>query len=208
VLAGPVHAVGPAPDPGTAQIETQFLTCMVPHHRSAVAMAELGLQKATHPDLKAMAESIISNQEAEIAEMTQWLHDWYGMDPPTGTTMPSACTQAIVPMLHGRMPDMDTALQSLQSKSGAEFDVAFMSDMSQHHGMAILMSGPVLMAGYHPELYTLADNIVISQGQKIGQMDQWLQSWYGLQLPLAATAMPTPTAATMPMSMPMPTPVV
>jgi uncharacterized protein (DUF305 family) len=164
VLAGAAHADDRAPDPAEAQIETQFLSCMVPHHRSAVAMAQMALQQATHPELKDMAQSIISNQNAEIAQMTQWLHDWYGIDPPAGTSMPVACTQDMMPMLHGRMPDMDTAMQSMQSKSGPEFEVAFMSAMSQHHAMAIMMSAPVLMAVYHRDLFTLAENIVISQG--------------------------------------------
>jgi len=104
--------------------------------------------------------------------------------------------QDMMPMLHGRMPDMDLAMKSLQSNSGPEFEVAFLSDMSQHHAMAITMSGPVLMAGYHHELFTLAENIVISQGQEIRQMDEWLQSWYGLQLPLDGMAMPTPMEQT------------
>jgi uncharacterized protein (DUF305 family) len=202
VLAGPAYAVDPAPDPGAAPIETQFLSCMVPHHRSAVAMARVALEKATHPELKDMAQSIIRNQDEEIAQMTRWLHDWYGMDPPAGTSMPMACMQDMMPKMHGRMPHMDMAVQSLQSKSGPEFEVAFLSDMSQHHAMAIMMSAPVLIAGYHHELFTLADNIVISQGQEIRQMDVWLKSWYGLELPLDAMAMPTPT----PMAMPMPTP--
>jgi uncharacterized protein (DUF305 family) len=200
VLAGPAYAVGPAPDPGTAQIETQFLSCMVPHHRSAVAMAQIALPKATHPELKNMAQSIISNQDAEIVQMTQWLHDWFGIDPPAGTSMPTTCMQEMMPMMHGRMPDMNMAMQSLQSMSGSEYEVAFLSDMSQHHGMAIMMSGPVLMAGYHHELFALADSIVISQGQEIGQMDQWLQSWYGLQLPLDTMATPVATATPMPMA--------
>ena len=197
VLAGPAYAVGPAPDPGTAQIETQFLSCMVPHHRSAVAMAEMALQRATHPELKDMAQSIIRNQDAEIVQMTQWLHDWYGMDPPAGTSMPATCMQGMMPMMYGRMPDMNVAMQSLQSTSGPEFEVAFLSDMSQHHAIALMMSAPVLIAVYHRDLFTLAENIVISQGQEIRQMDAWLQSWYGLQLPLDGMAMSVPTPTTM-----------
>jgi uncharacterized protein (DUF305 family) len=55
---------------------------MVPHHRSAVAMAQMALDKATHQELKDMAHSIIDDQNREIDQMTQWLHDWYGAEPP------------------------------------------------------------------------------------------------------------------------------
>ena len=63
--------------------------------------------------------------------------------------------------------------------------------------MALIMSAPVLIAVYHRDLFTLAENIVISQGQEIRQMDAWLQSWYGLQLPLDGMAMSVPTPTTM-----------
>jgi uncharacterized protein (DUF305 family) len=100
--------------------------------------------------------------------------------------------QDMMPMMHGRMPDMHMAMKSLQSKSGPGFEVAFFTKMSQHHAMAIMMSAPVLMAGSHHDLYTLAENVVISQGQDIRQMNGWLKFWYGLEQPLDAMAMPTP----------------
>lgn len=127
--------------------------------------------------------------------------------------------QAMMPMMmQSGMPDMDLAMQQLQSKSGSDFEIAFLSDMSHHHGMAIMMTGPVLMAGEHAELYALAENIAISQSQEVRQMHEWLQAWYGIDHPQAgpmltsgmpmATTMPMPMATSMPMpmatSMPMP----
>lgn len=55
-----------------------FLTGMILHHQGAVAMAEAALQYAEHPEIKAMAEAIISAQTAEITQMQQWHSDWYG----------------------------------------------------------------------------------------------------------------------------------
>jgi hypothetical protein len=42
------------PDSGAAQIETDFLMGMVPHphHRSAVGMAQMAAEKATHQGLE------------------------------------------------------------------------------------------------------------------------------------------------------------
>ena len=127
------------PNPGQAQIETDFLSGMVPHHRSAVAMAQMALDKATHQELKDMAHSIIDDQNREIDQMTQRLHDWYGVEPPQGMVMPMAGMQGMMPMMHDQMPDMAAGMQDLQTKSGAEFETAFLSDMSHHHAMAIMM---------------------------------------------------------------------
>jgi uncharacterized protein (DUF305 family) len=204
LLAGPTFANDPAPDPGAARIETEFLTGMVPHHRSAVVMAQLALDKATHQELKDMARTIIDDQNREIGQMTQWLHDWYGMDPPSGMTMLSAGMHSMMPMLHDRMPDMELGMQDLQSRTGADFETAFLSDMSHHHAMAIMMTGPVLMGGHHDDLFTLAENVAISQGQEVRQMDEWLQAWYGIERPLDRPMMSSSVPAPMPTSTPMP----
>jgi uncharacterized protein (DUF305 family) len=202
-LVVPAFANDPAPDPGAAQIEMHFLMGMVPHHRSAVAMAEMALDKATHQELKDLAHSIIDDQDREIAQMTQWLHDWYGLEPPAGTSMPMEHMQEMMPMMQTRMPDMDKAMQELQAKTGSEFETAFLSDMSHHHAMAIMMTGPVLMGGHHADLFTLAENIAITQGQEIRQMDEWLQAWYGIDRPLdgpmLSSGMPMPMATSTPM---------
>lgn len=55
-----------------------FLAGMIVHHQGAVAMAQAALQYAQHPEIKAMAEAIISAQTAEIMQMQQWESDWYG----------------------------------------------------------------------------------------------------------------------------------
>ncbi len=44
-----------------------------------------------------------------------------------------------------------------------------------------MMAAPVLMAGHHQGLKMLASDIVISQGEEIKQMQQWLDAWYGVK---------------------------
>ena len=47
-----------------------FITGMVPHHQSAVQMAGLALEKAEHPELKELAQAIVSTQTEEIDQLT------------------------------------------------------------------------------------------------------------------------------------------
>jgi uncharacterized protein (DUF305 family) len=175
-------APDPAPDPRVAVLEQDFLRGMVPHHRGAMMMAEMAVQKSTRPEIKALAQSIIDSQQAEIALMTNYLRDWYGTIPPEGMMMPEdVMARMNMPVMEGLMPDMMAEMQRLEQASGTEFDVLFLQQMSHHHAMAVMMASPVLMAGHHQSLKMLASDIVIAQGQEIKQMQTWLATWYGVQ---------------------------
>ncbi|MEV5575754.1 DUF305 domain-containing protein [Spirillospora sp. NPDC052269] len=50
-------------------LDEQFLTLMVDHHKGAVTMAEDEQKNGVSPDAKALAGAIIKSQQAEIAEM-------------------------------------------------------------------------------------------------------------------------------------------
>jgi uncharacterized protein (DUF305 family) len=54
-----------------------FLSEMIVHHEGAVEMAQAALQNAKHSELKTMAGAIITAQTSEIAQMRNWLKDWY-----------------------------------------------------------------------------------------------------------------------------------
>lgn len=55
-----------------------FLAEMIVHHEGAVEMAEAARLHARHPEIKQMAEAIISAQTTEIDQMRAWGRDWYG----------------------------------------------------------------------------------------------------------------------------------
>jgi uncharacterized protein (DUF305 family) len=54
-----------------------FIDHMIPHHESAIAMAEVALHKSENPEIKDLAEDIVSAQGREIAQMKQWRKEWY-----------------------------------------------------------------------------------------------------------------------------------
>lgn len=54
-----------------------FISEMIVHHEGAVAMAEKVLQVSARPELRMLAENIISAQNAEIAQMKGWLAVWF-----------------------------------------------------------------------------------------------------------------------------------
>ena len=53
--------------------DIDFVRNMVPHHRGAVEMAKIQLAQGKDPELRKMAEKMISDQEKEIAMLQDWL---------------------------------------------------------------------------------------------------------------------------------------
>jgi uncharacterized protein (DUF305 family) len=54
-----------------------FIDAMIPHHRSAVAMAEVALAESENPEIKGVAQDIADAQRREIEQMQQWRREWY-----------------------------------------------------------------------------------------------------------------------------------
>lgn len=60
------------------QFDLRFINAMTPHHQGAIDMAQQALEKSSRPEIKELAQNIITSQQQEIDQMTQWKNDWYG----------------------------------------------------------------------------------------------------------------------------------
>ncbi len=54
-----------------------FIDAMIPHHQSAIEMAQGALENSDNPKIKELAQNIISAQKREIEQMKQWRQQWY-----------------------------------------------------------------------------------------------------------------------------------
>ena len=70
-----------------AEFDEMFLTMMIEHHEGAVEMANTEVSDGEFPDAVALAEKIISAQEAEIAEMEAILAESGADTGATSSTM-------------------------------------------------------------------------------------------------------------------------
>ncbi len=65
-------------------------------------------------------------------------------------------------------------------RAQAKFEVRFMTEMIDHHAMAITMGTLCAEKAVHPELKQLCEEMVAAQSAEIEQMQMWLQDWYGV----------------------------
>jgi uncharacterized protein (DUF305 family) len=54
-----------------------FIDAMIPHHQSAIQMAQVASKQSKIPEIKELAGTIVSAQKREIEQMKQWRKEWY-----------------------------------------------------------------------------------------------------------------------------------
>jgi len=139
--------------------EREFLEGMIPHHQEAVDTAKEVLARGgSTPEMKKLAEDIITAQEKEITMMKEWYQAWYGeayaADPA----------------------DYKPMMRDLSSLSGAALDKVFLEDMIMHHMGAIMMAQSVQPYIENQEITDLTKAIMETQTAEIELMRQMLQS--------------------------------
>ena len=54
-----------------------FINAMIPHHESAIEMAQVALAESDNPAVRDLAGRIVDDQTREIEQMRGWLEEWY-----------------------------------------------------------------------------------------------------------------------------------
>lgn len=162
-------------------LDQAFIDMMVPHHESAVEMARLAQDRAEREELRALADEIITAQDAEISQLKAWRMEWFGNDTtPPMDAMPLLPGMSMPGMegMAGMAGPMDMTVDIERLRTADPFDLAFIDAMIAHHESAIEAAEIIREATQRPELQTLADDIIEAQRREIEQMETWRQEWY------------------------------
>ena len=54
-----------------------FINAMIPHHESAIEIAQVALTESANPMIRDLAGRIVDDQTREIEQMRGWLEEWY-----------------------------------------------------------------------------------------------------------------------------------
>ena len=146
---------------GDVPYDAQFIDSMIAHHEGAIAMAKQALQEAERPEIKTLAEAIVTAQEQEIVQLREWREAWYPDLPETEGM------------------GMDMGDMEVSNDTNRPFDQRFIEAMIPHHEGAIAMAKDAQQKAEHQEIKDLAQNIITAQEAEIAQMKQWQQEWFG-----------------------------
>lgn len=148
------------PGMSNAPFDAQFIDGMIAHHNGAIVMAQDALQQAERDEIKQLAQTIINDQQKEVAQMQGWRTQWFPDLPNTG----------------GMSMDMG---DMVVAEGPEPYDQRFIKAMTAHHNGAIVMARDALTKAEHPEIKQLAEDIIRAQEAEIKQMQSWNQQWFG-----------------------------
>jgi uncharacterized protein (DUF305 family) len=148
---------------GEGPYDALFIDSMIVHHEGAISMAQQAQTEAERPEIKQLAEAIITAQEREISQIREWRTAWF---PDL------ALTQGM---------GMDMGTMEVTGDASKPFDQRFIEAMIPHHEGAITMAKDAQQNAERAEIKQLAGEIITAQEAEIAQMRQWLKQWYGVE---------------------------
>ncbi len=172
--------------------DVAFVQQMIPHHQSAIEMADLAPDRAGSQAVKDLAAQIKAAQQPEIELMNSWLDSWdaamsSGMDggmEGDGMTTSTSTASSASSMSGMDMGGMDSGMDmggmsagdmaALAAATGAEFDRLFLEQMIVHHQGAVAMADTEISVGSNPDALALAESIRSGQTAEIATMQQLL----------------------------------
>lgn len=151
-------------------VDRAFTADMVPHHVSAVEMAEIAKQRSKRPEIQGLADDIIRSQKQEIDQMR-------GIDARLADDGAPKGKLGVSHSMMGMSEDTDSL------KTAEPFDRAFIDMMLPHHQGAIRMARVELERGADDDTKKLAEAIIAAQTREIEEMNGWRKDWFGSASP-------------------------
>lgn len=148
----------------TKDPDHDFAMMMKVHHQGAINMANKELEKGDDATIRAIAQSMIEMQQAEIQELEDLMQNH----------VPEASAE-------GEMWDMEAmqAMERMEKNADLEVltgdvdhDMAIL--MINHHQSAMDMAQSLLHHGDHDELKEMASKMIENQAKEIKDLQTWL----------------------------------
>ncbi|MBS6397347.1 MAG: DUF305 domain-containing protein [Clostridiales bacterium] len=149
---------------GNASVD--FLKGMIPHHKSAIDMANSYLAYGgEHPKFRQLAKDIVAAQTQEIEEMERLIEE-IEASGETDEEQEQAYLNTYRQMMEGH------TLMDHGTTDAQDVETAFAEGMILHHQMAVDMSKAILEYTDHEEVRTLANTIIEAQEKEIREMQE------------------------------------
>lgn len=154
------------------ELEITFLAEIIPHHRAAIEMSQLELERGVSPDIRTHAENIIANQQHQIDQFTRWLEEWYGLTPEEAMAQAPTEAQEEMKILEEQTQMMIEELSAVEA--GEDFDVAFVQKMIPHHQAGTIEFLELQSRAPHAQLRVAATAGITTQQAQVADFRTWL----------------------------------
>ncbi|WCO68011.1 DUF305 domain-containing protein [Iamia majanohamensis] len=155
--------------------DAQFLDQMSVHHEGAIVSTTTMISDSSRPELRRLAEDIITSQRAQIRQMGTWRDEWYP-DVESTFQMPGPMADESA---EGRAPGMGrdgpgSMMSGTMMGSSATTEQMYLNMMIAHHQLGVEMAERAQRDATHPELRALAEEIAEEQAAQIVEMRSYL----------------------------------
>lgn len=130
--------------------DLRFAQRMSDHHQMAIDMARQALKSGKEARVRKAAQTVIADQQKEIALMAGWIKSWSGQ----------AYTPKSMPM----------------TLDEANADRAFLEAMLPHHEGAVAMAKLAATRSSNAAVKTLASQVIRAQTAEINRYTAWLKA--------------------------------
>lgn len=155
-MAGMDHGNMPGMNrPAAKDANHEFLRMMSDHHEGLIEMASAAMTKASTQQAQGDAHTLHTKQEEEQKRMIAMIQQSYG--------------ESLTPM---GMPNNKRMNDSLQAKSGAEYDRAFYGNVARHHREGIGMIDQFLPRLTNADVRQMAVKMKADQQKEIPEMER------------------------------------
>lgn len=168
IMADMMEKMKGIPQSGNASVD--FLAGMIPHHESAIAMAESYFQYGgKNEELKQIATQIVETQTKEIEQMNQMIEEIKAEE-----TIDAEKESAYLEEYNRMFTDHSNHGGSMTFAGNVE--EAFAQGMIEHHQMAVDMAKAILEYTEYESIKTFAQEIITAQEKEIEEMNTILQN--------------------------------
>lgn len=155
----------------TGDFDLDFANMMLPHHQSAVDMAQEYLPVAKDDKIKIIAQNIIAVQKKEIEEIKAIIATYKSTKSKNSSGAETTAGE------HNKLMDaMNKMMDEMnQMTMSGNPDKDFLLMMVPHHQSAVTMSEDELSQGKNPELKKMAQKIINEQKKEIKEFNELLK---------------------------------
>lgn len=151
----------------TGNVNLDFVLEMIPHHEGGINMAKAIVKYSSNPEVKKIAENIITSQSAQIPIMEE-LKTKFEKEKPSSKADSKKYIKEYDKI-------KDTMFKKMKDVIITDnVDVNFLQEMIYHHEGAIGMANNILKYTTDPELKKLAENMVSTQSKGVEEMKSLL----------------------------------